>query len=353
MEMKIKKTISILAVCMLVFVSLNAVMVYAPKPEDGPITPFQEVIIKNTYDEPVPVKVTNDPELRHTIFSANWESPIIPTGGLGFSPVWIQSTGYDKITLGASRSVPGLEWTAALSIEQIIGDGTEYPYGIGLPEEVILYDAESGPTSEIISFDIKGDMISILVTNPSSIPINAGELRIHYTMTTGDSNDLDEPIDVTLDEPIDVTLDETIEVTNPTGESLEVTIPEGVEVTNTIDANIDVSGWLHTTFQDAFHVPAIAEGSKATYEFDVEGYSEVTLYFSGGAPHNVNVDITMILRDQLFLWAYEKIDEFDFSIFTAHFSKTYTVRGPTLRVDISNPGPGGSSNIILGVYITT
>ena len=48
--MKMKKTLSILAVCMLVFITLSAVMVYAPKPEDdGGIIPFQNVIVVNLF----------------------------------------------------------------------------------------------------------------------------------------------------------------------------------------------------------------------------------------------------------------------------------------------------------------
>jgi len=62
-KMKVKKTISLLAVCMMVFVSLSAIMVYAPKPEDGfEGTPFQSVVVVNDETEPVPVVIGNQLE---------------------------------------------------------------------------------------------------------------------------------------------------------------------------------------------------------------------------------------------------------------------------------------------------
>ena len=62
MEMKITKTISILAVCILIFVALSAVMVYAPPPSDV-VTPFQNVIVVNDATQPIPLLHSYETEI--------------------------------------------------------------------------------------------------------------------------------------------------------------------------------------------------------------------------------------------------------------------------------------------------
>lgn len=104
MELRIKKTITLLTVCMLVFVSFSVVMVYAPRPEDG-VSPFQNVEVVNT--DPIPVDVTTTTlnvnadvsGWLHTTKSGDIKGVSVPSTISGVDVLDEETDGYRKVTL--------------------------------------------------------------------------------------------------------------------------------------------------------------------------------------------------------------------------------------------------------------
>lgn len=203
--MKHKRLAISVVVLLLLVPVFGSIVVFAPPPGNLPPAAV-DVLVTNTSDDPVPVDIIEgtvyldlaspvevaNPSGEslgvdvtgwlHTTKSVNWECPEIEAWGS--TQYWIETAGYAKITLGASRSIAGLEWFASIAPYQVIGDHTQYPYGIALEEPIILYDPDNGEHSEIITLEVKGERLSLTIGNPSDFPIKAGELRIHYFMTT-------------------------------------------------------------------------------------------------------------------------------------------------------------------------
>jgi len=140
--MKIKRTISIAIVCVLLVTVLSAVLVYAPPPTEPTIPIVQPVLVTNTVRTPVPVEVANetlDVTLDEPI-DVTLDEPIEVTNPSG-EALDVEVTNTEGLALDVSG------W---LHTTQYGSTGWQEFPPIGEPEVLLLLDTEGYRKIDIV-----------------------------------------------------------------------------------------------------------------------------------------------------------------------------------------------------------
>ena len=143
--MKIKRTISIAIVCVLLVTVLSAVLVYAPPPTEPTIPMVQPVLVTNTVRTPVPVEVANE-TLYVTLdepIDVTLDEPIEVTNPSG-EALDVEVTNTEGLALDVSG------W---LHTTQYGSTGWQEFPPIGEPEVLLLLDTEGYRKIDIVLSD--------------------------------------------------------------------------------------------------------------------------------------------------------------------------------------------------------
>jgi hypothetical protein len=137
---------------------------------------------------------------------------------------------------------------------------------------------------------------------------------------------------------INVNLDEPIEVTNPSGESLKT----------------DVSGWLHTTQEDASALAwACPGGAIPFFTKETKGYREITIKFLVWEGADAKFEVLFGIEGPSGSCSFI-VDEF--TLTHAEYQgvvKTYAIQGSEIMIRAASMDAVTNSRVILWYYMTT
>ena len=172
MEMNIKRTFSITLVC-IILTSIFCAVVYAPPPADT-VTPFQQIIVANDGDNPIPVQVT-DATLdvsgwKHTTERGNvFEGSVTDI----FEPIIeIETTGFRQLTIKYYVFGDDCEFT----LYRTLNTADDAEYSMGTIKETVSWDS-----TVTITYDVISDWVEIYVTPENGGPAN---VYVTYYLTT-------------------------------------------------------------------------------------------------------------------------------------------------------------------------